>query len=227
MDIDKSIFSAFCQCRYKAFLKASKVVGEVAEYELLQRKTDDKFREEAIERMLRQNQGSRIIQQPPSLAVAVEEGHRLIFGAMAEGMGIALTYDILERQGDRQEGRQPVYVPLLFTHKNKLAWEESLLAALHGLVLAEALGQPVPFIKVVHGPSFSVTRIKLDGPTGPTRIATESRQILDRLRRQVESASVPPMILNSHCPSCEFRDRCRAEAVQKDDLSLLRGMSEK
>ena len=35
------------------------------------------------------------------------------------------------------------------------------------------------------------------------------------------------MILNSHCPSCEFRDRCRAEAVNRDDLSLLRGMSEK
>ena len=35
------------------------------------------------------------------------------------------------------------------------------------------------------------------------------------------------MILNSHCPSCEFRDRCHAEAVNRDDLSLLRGMSEK
>ena len=35
------------------------------------------------------------------------------------------------------------------------------------------------------------------------------------------------MILNSHCTSCEFRDRCHAEAVNRDDLSLMRGMSEK
>ena len=35
------------------------------------------------------------------------------------------------------------------------------------------------------------------------------------------------MILNSHCPSCEYRNRCRSEAINRDDLSLLRGMSEK
>ena len=35
------------------------------------------------------------------------------------------------------------------------------------------------------------------------------------------------MILNAHCPSCEFRDRCHAEAINRDDLSLMRGMSEK
>ena len=35
------------------------------------------------------------------------------------------------------------------------------------------------------------------------------------------------MILNSHCPICEFKDRCRSEAINRDDLSLLRGMSEK
>ena len=58
-------------------------------------------------------------------------------------------------------------------------------------------------------------------------LAVEARQILDRLKRQIESTTAPPMILNSHCPACEFRDRCRAEALQRDDLSLMRGMSEK
>jgi predicted RecB family nuclease len=118
-------------------------------------------------------------------------------------------------------------VPVLFSHKNKLAREDSLLAALHGIVLAEAIGLPVPFVKIVHGSGFSVSKIKLDSPSGPTRLAVETRQILDRLRRQVESATAPPMILNVHCPECEFRQRCRAEAIGKDDLSLLRGMSEK
>ena len=114
-----------------------------------------------------------------------------------------------------------------FSHRNKLTREDSLLAAFHGIILAEALGQPVPFVKVVHGPGFSVSKIKLVGPTGTTRLVKEARQILDRLRKQIESTSPPLMILNSHCSSCEFRDRCRAEAVNRDDLSLLRGMSEK
>ena len=32
-------------------------------------------------------------------------------------------------------------------------------------------------------------------------------------------------ILNRHCPECEYRDRCRADAEARDDLSLLQGLS--
>ena len=37
----------------------------------------------------------------------------------------------------------------------------------------------------------------------------------------------PKLILNRHCQVCEFRRRCHAEATAKDDISLLRGVSEK
>lgn len=42
------------------------------------------------------------------------------------------------------------------------------------------------------------------------------------------SVPVPPdLVLNRHCPECEFRDRCRQKAIETDDLSLLAGMSAK
>ena len=34
-------------------------------------------------------------------------------------------------------------------------------------------------------------------------------------------------MLNKHCPFCEFHQRCHAEAIAQDDLSLLRGLSAK
>src|SRR6516165_908115 len=37
----------------------------------------------------------------------------------------------------------------------------------------------------------------------------------------------PSLILNDHCQICEFRQRCHDQAVQDDNLSLLRGMGEK
>ena len=37
----------------------------------------------------------------------------------------------------------------------------------------------------------------------------------------------PSLILNAHCQICEFRRRCHEQAVQEDNLSLLRGMGEK
>src|SRR4051794_130434 len=226
MGIDKGIFSGFCHCKYKAFLKASEVIGEPAEYELVQTEADEKYRVEAIERLLRQADGE-IARHPISLPLAIEGGNALMLGAKVEGLGMALTYDVIEIHVDRHVNRQRLPVPVLFSHKNKLAREDSLLAALHGIVLAGAIGLPVPFVKIVHGSGFSVSKVKLDSPSGTTRLATESRQILEKLRRQIESSSPPLMILNSHCPTCEFRDRCHAEAINRDDLSLMRGMSEK
>ena len=186
-----------------------------------------RFRDEAIERLLRSQAESQVLREPSSLKPAVKQGFNLILGASVETIGVALTFDLLERQIDRDYERRLVYVPVCFFHGNKLTREDLLLAAFHGIILAEALGQPVPFVNVVHGPRFSVTKIKLAGPAGPTRLAKETRLVLGRLRKQVESTSPPLMILNSHCPYCEFRDRCHAEAVNKDDLSLMRGMSEK
>ena len=170
---------------------------------------------------------SEVAREPPSLKLAVKEGARLILGARVEAKDVAVRFDLLERLVDRDDDRRAVYVPVTFSHRNKLTRLDSLLAAFQGIILVEALGQPVPFVKVVHGPGFSVSKIKLVGPTGTTRLVREARQSLDRLRKQIESASPPLMILNDHCPYCEFRDRCRAEAVSRDDLSLLRGMSEK
>jgi predicted RecB family nuclease len=140
---------------------------------------------------------------------------------------VALGFDLLERHVDRHDHRRATDVPVQFTHRNKLTREESLLAAFHGIILSDALGQPVPFVKVIHGPGFTISKIKLTGSTGPAPLVKVARQLLDRLRKQIESTSPPLMILNSHCPSCEFRDRCHTEALNRDDLTLMRGMSEK
>ena len=45
--------------------------------------------------------------------------------------------------------------------------------------------------------------------------------------REIQTGTPPPLILNNHCALCEFRQRCQAEAIAKDDLSLLRGLSAK
>jgi hypothetical protein len=38
---------------------------------------------------------------------------------------------------------------------------------------------------------------------------------------------IPPVILNKHCPYCYFQKDCEAKAAEKDDLSLLSGMTPK
>jgi len=43
----------------------------------------------------------------------------------------------------------------------------------------------------------------------------------------LSSLSAPDLALNRHCAECEFQARCRQNAIEADDLSLLSGMTEK
>ena len=49
---------------------------------------------------------------------------------------------------------------------------------------------------------------------------------MSQLHQIQQSASPPALILNDHCHICEFRQRCHAQAVDENNLSLLRGMTE-
>ena len=62
------------------------------------------------------------------------------------------------------------------------------------------------------------------------RIAADLRkakQALLDLKKMRDADAPPRLILNDHCQICEFCQRCHVQAVQEDNLSLLRGLSEK
>ena len=50
---------------------------------------------------------------------------------------------------------------------------------------------------------------------------------MGKIRTVLSSETPPDLVLKRHCGECQFENRCRQNAVEKDDLSLLAGMSEK
>jgi predicted RecB family nuclease len=66
-----------------------------------------------------------------------------------------------------------------------------------------------------------------DGNTKvPLRIGNEEFSIwLQKLINARREASPPPLLLNDHCQICEFRQRCRKQAIDESNLSLLKGMT--
>ncbi|MDD5140596.1 MAG: TM0106 family RecB-like putative nuclease [Verrucomicrobiales bacterium] len=58
-------------------------------------------------------------------------------------------------------------------------------------------------------------------------LAGEVRKRLGKITALLASPTPPDLVLNRHCAECEFQARCRKIAIEKDDLSLLAGMSAK
>jgi predicted RecB family nuclease len=167
-----------------------------------------------------------VVDDPDSVAAAVGQGYGLVTNAAATAGLFSVRFEALERVSDDATARAPQYIPLIFTHREKVTGHDRLLAAFHALALAAVAGTPPTQAKIVHGRGGTVTRVALVKPAGPTEVGAKARRLVDELAAQVSGPSPPPpLTLNDHCPVCEFRDRCHAAAVEKDDVSLLRGLS--
>ena len=113
------------------------------------------------------------------------------------------------------------FIPIRFVPSNKPSRANRLTAGFDALVLSKVARQTTGYAKIVHGDSWTTMKV---------RVAAQLREltrIIGKLRNLLAAATPPALILNRHCPECEFRDRCWAKAIEKDDLSLLAGLTDK
>jgi predicted RecB family nuclease len=121
------------------------------------------------------------------------------------------------------EGRAKLaqLIPYRFQFNNKLAKNDRLSLAFDALVLSEAIGCEAGFGKVIHGDGCATSKVKLSS------LVSTVRKEVAGLVALLANDSPPELVLNRHCGQCEFQSRCRTRATEKDDLSLLSGISEK
>ena len=75
--------------------------------------------------------------------------------------------------------------------------------------------------KIVHGDDYATRKVKLPSLT------SQVQKRIKGITALLAADSPPDLLLNRHCGQCEFHARCRQRATEKDELSLLSGMSEK
>jgi len=127
----------------------------------------------------------------------------------------------VERIPSAGRGQPARFVPIRFIHRNKLTKDDKLLPAFDAFVLSEMLGRAVSLGKIIHGDDHATLKVKTPA------LAGEVRKRLEKITALFASPTPPDLVLNRHCAECEFQARCRKLAVEKDDLSLLAGMSAK
>jgi hypothetical protein len=57
-------------------------------------------------------------------------------------------------------------------------------------------------------------------------LTSEVRSVTEKIDALLSGNSPPELVLNRHCPECEFKHQCRKKALEIDDLSLLSGITE-
>jgi predicted RecB family nuclease len=141
------------------------------------------------------------------------------YNAQAETMKSCIH--AVERISSEGRGKPATFIPIRFVPTNKLSRDDKLILAFDAHLLSGVIDRNVGLGKIIHGDGYLTQNVKT------STLASEVRKLTGKISSLLSASSAPDLILNQHCPECDFLSRCRQKAVEKDDLSLLSGLSEK
>jgi predicted RecB family nuclease len=90
------------------------------------------------------------------------------------------------------------------------------------LAVAQAMGARLPQTgQIIFGDTGRTRRVKVPD------LARKATRIIEQITSKWEGDDLGRVVLNKHCPTCDFQTQCRAVAVTREDLSLLGAMTDK
>jgi predicted RecB family nuclease len=166
---------------------------------------------------------NRVKETPPTRSEASNSASKIneSVATSTSGVNVESRLHAVERIPEKGPGNPAQFLPIRLVFTNKLGKNSKLLLALDALVLSETLGRKISLGKIIHGDHHSMRRVKIVGLLSPVR------KHVEKIAALLSNYSPPELVLNRHCIECEFQLRCRQKAIEKDDLSLLSGMSDK
>lgn len=214
MEITRRLIEACLNCKYKAYLLANGRTGTPHDLEIVLAELQTAYREQATAVLIRK---CRKVSPSAIGNSDLHSGQEVILGPTLEDRQTAFAFDALRRT-DGESSLGPFhYSPILFWQGETLGRNQTLLMAAGGIILSRHQGLQPKTTTIISGSECRVRTIQLGNHY------KAAQQVLDGLG----GSATPRLILNDHCPLCEFRDQCREQAIKSDDLSLLGHMTEK
>ena len=214
--ITSEILVSYSLCPHKAFLlMCAKTPGTPHEYiEILEQQRENN-----------QQKYIHILQKEhPNVQAynndALKNGSNFLINAILETDGLVATCAILTKVNTHSFLGQYSYEPTIFVGTNNIQQAQKLELLFVGQVL-EQIQHKYPTFGRIIGLSEQSHKVTLGNKS---KILLS---FLEPLQEWAKSSPTkpPPIILNKHCPICQFQDLCRAKANQEDNLSLLDGIS--
>jgi len=224
MKITPDVFEAYLKCPTKCWLRSTGEPSAGNTYSEWVKTQNDSYRVSETRRLLAGSPKDEVVFSPDMENV---EGAKWrlasSFAVQARMDSCVLESELhaVERVPAEGRGKPAQFIPIRFVFTNKLGKDDKLLLAFDALLLAEMLGYEAGFGKLIHGDNQATLRVQTSA------LANEVRKLTGEIATLPSSGSPPDLVLNRHCAECEFRLRCRQKAMEKDDLSLLSGMTEK
>jgi predicted RecB family nuclease len=222
MKITNEILQAYLNCKTKVTLKLAGEAGIRSDYEAMTVAGSQASRETALAKLVSRFGEGDACRGALVTATTLKKRASVLVDAVLEDESISIRFDALKRADKPSNLGDHHYLLVLYNHEDKVGRHQKLLLAVLGLLLERVQGLRPATGMVVRGPTFRHGTVLLDA-----KLYRQAEQLLDELKRFQVGSESPRLTLNKHCHFCEFRQRCRKQAEQTDDISLLETVGEK
>jgi predicted RecB family nuclease len=219
--ITREALENFLHCKYKARLILAGEQGNKCDYERLLDESRQEVRRLAVEKILARHPNREVARDVPLNAATLRQGPPFILDATLNDDAFSVRFDGLKKVEGASQLGDFHYIPVLFHEGRQVGTAHRHLLEALALLLSRVQGRSPGHGVVYHGRESKAGKTRLDPDP------RKAEQVLRELRDMATGEASPKLLLNEHCQICQFRQRCQSQAVQEDNLSLLRGMGEK
>jgi predicted RecB family nuclease len=220
MLITSHVFEAYLKCQTKCFLRSLGKTASGNGYSDWVQAQQTSYRSEEIKRLTQETAQNECVTNPIDREDVQSAKWRFAVEITARAQNLESTIHAVEHLTSEGRDKLGLFIPIRFIFTNKLHKDSKLLLAFDAFVLSKMLGCEVGLGKIIHGDDRATLKVN----TGA--LVSEVRRLTEKIGALLSSNSPPALILNRHCPVCEFQNQCRLKAAEKDDLSLLSGITE-
>ncbi len=219
--ITRDVLESYLNCRLKGYFKLTGQRGTNSDYENLRIEMREKLREAAIAKMLTSHPREMISKNVPLTISALKQRAPLLIDVVLNDDLFSLTLDGLQKVDGPSKLGDFHYIPMLFNDGETVRKEQRSMLGLCGLLLSRIQGLMPSHGIIWYGEPGKTTKVRLNADMRTTE------RLLRDVKEMCGLESPPPLILNEHCKVCEFRQRCHDQAVQEDNISLIRSLGVK
>ncbi|MEM9089233.1 MAG: TM0106 family RecB-like putative nuclease, partial [Cyanobacteria bacterium P01_F01_bin.53] len=215
--ITTDIFVAYSQCPRKAFLLLfSEDRGKPHDYLLILRKRRQNNRAQYLDKFLQEHPEAK------EYGPTTFKKHTFLLEATLNSEPLEAYCAVLTQADTDVKSHRITYEPTIITGTYRTTADQKTELLFTGSVLGKIQKQE-PTVGRIVGMDGKVHRIKLE---------TSYKSIKPSLKILKNWCSNPPtdpptLILNKHCPACQFQKNCRKQAGKDSNLSLLARMTAK
>ena len=220
MTIALRLLEAYLKCPTKCWLMSRREPITDSDFAQWIQAQNQAYLASGVQRLLSKTNRAECIISPSADNLKAGKW-RLATNVLARAQHLESHVHAVGRVPSEGRGKPVQYSPVRFVPNNRLGKDAKLLLVFDAMALAEVLGENVSRGQIIHGDDHATVKVRTPAHAG------EVQEHLEEMTTLLSSSSPPDLFLIRHCSECEFQTRCRQKVVERDDLSLLSGMTVK